>query len=1565
MSESSELQLKNSKVSEVIAQLPRNGGGSSSEPIKPTELVSILFEKAPFHFLRRRNANELANAAHIVGSALKDVITNVSSISVKHVIDKSSCRCAVALKDCPFIVSTLRDTAEALGLTIEVLLHPVVTLNGTNYSITYIEVDGADSENFPVTILESLKDVILATEDYPLMQSETLAFNKLISLQALSKSFPHSENVQAQSFLEWLSGGMMVCAGVSRWAIATEIEVLSRFGIFKTESHIKETLLSEVKSDVSLFKEMNEPLWITRLTPACFAHHGIRFLHCMFRSKTDTVDEVLSVVGIFTAKALAAPATSVPLIRTKLDLLLSEERLTKGSYDYKVLVDTIDRMPKEEVIRLPLGALRDIFSQLSDPSTENDLQITVHSDTSQRGALVVVAVGQESATEENRLIIQSKVESLFHVPLGSSEYQRDFSAYGVTRYYFHIRESATLPSQAEVLSLREQLSAATKSWKERLNDALELFEDGDRLIREYVPSISANYQALTEVDEAIRDIFAVQSISPTTPIRVMLSKESRTSSEEARVDIYHYGATLSLSNVLPVLEHAGFFITSELSTSLTLSTGATVYVHRFLVHPRFGQTITHATFDDCVAPGLERVLLGMAEDDVLNSLMLSAHLNIKCIAALRTYCALLWQYNAFPRKHQIREALASNPQAALKIWGLFEARFNPIRTWTQSQRDDECSKIRQQLDDILRSENDIIKDRMIRSICAIVMATVRTNFFTDADIVALKVATRTLEFAPNPKPLFEIFMHGQTLEGVHLRMNSVSRGGIRWSERPDDFRTEVLGLVRTQQIKNVFIVPQGAKGGFVIRGSLSDGETLQSKVKETYSLFISTLLSLADNRKGDAVIHPSGLIIYDEPDPYFVVAADKGTATFSDTANELAQKRFEFWLDDAFASGGSNGYDHKKYGITAKGAWECVVRHFCDLGIDYLNVPFSAVGIGDMAGDVFGNGLILSDKVKLIGAFNHKHIFLDPNPDPAVSFAERKRLFDMGRSQWSDYNSKLISAGGGIFDRASKSIKLSSQARAALGVGQEVPDEVPGEELISLILKAPVDLFWNGGIGTYVKSSSETNADVNDSANDRVRVSANELRCKIIGEGGNLGLTQRARVEFSLLGGRVNTDAVDNSGGVGLSDREVNLKILFASLLQSKKLSREERNIILSEVADEVCEKVLQHNRNHAYRLTSSSTRSVVQHEYFKIFLAHLARLGLINRNADVLPDDETIHERLATKQGLLRPELSICMAASKMWIRQSISGTAVLNERCATSYLLDYFPNKVVARFRDEALTHPLKDHITSCSITNTIIDIFGISFPYRVSQNHSAGIPESVAACLAVLDLFDGKAVIAALASLDTSSTSQAYLRLRGIVEQGLRDGVVWLLSNAARTSSADAIIDRYIGKFGGTLLESFAFLDDVLGQDAEALGNDLYKRLNTIAQSPIVFDLLELRESSSLDERTIFGIHTEVSKQVGLSELTASAKLLPPQNRAEYTLLRRSVTDARRAVRLITRSTLQSGVCDVESARDFLNSQSGFAVISSAAQELNNLPGGVANIALASRQLCEFAAQIGRPI
>ncbi|MDH3453906.1 MAG: NAD-glutamate dehydrogenase, partial [Desulfuromonadales bacterium] len=935
----------------------------------------------------------------------------------------------------------------------------------------------------------------------------------------------------------------------------------------------------------------------------------------------------------------------------------------------------------------------------------------------------------------------------------------------------------------DIDALEKVLTDLTRPWDEKLRLLLLRGETGgsDTLLwHRYARAFPNEYKDLIHPRFAVRDVSAIEQVLSSGEEGFDLWGPFNERHEFYRLQFYSLKESC-LNELMPFLENLNLTVVDEVDFNLEIDERS-VYVKSFTVRSSHAEAKPLVSQRDKLLQILTGLRNGTIEDDYLNRLMVLTGLDWQEIDVFRAYRNYYFQLGNPFTKRRVAFALINNSQAALLLYRYFEARFQPKPAWQDPIRreEDALMPIRMELSEALDRIHDINEDRILRSLFNLIDSTIRTNFFLRRDdpdyFLSFKISAIGIIDMPFPRPMYETYVHSATMEGIHLRGGKVARGGIRWSDRPDDFRTEVLGLMKTQMTKNALIVPVGSKGGFVVKTPFTTREAGGELSRQAYITLMRGLLDLVDNRVGGQVVQPKGVVVYDDADPYLVVAADKGTAHLPDTANGVSLA-YSFWLGDAFASGGSVGYDHKKLGITARGTWECVKRHFREMGKDIQTEDFTVVGIGDMSGDVFGNGMLLSKHIRLMAAFNHLHIFLDPDPDPAKSWRERKRLFDLPRSNWSDYKAELISAGGGVWERSSKDIPLSPAVQKWLGVRHATME---GEELIRRLLVAEVELLWNGGIGTYVKSSLEKNADVGDRANDNVRVSAPQIKARVIGEGGNLGLTQAARIEYAMAGGSINTDAIDNSAGVDTSDHEVNLKIFFQVLREAGVIKTERtRNRQMQEVEHDVCDKVLANNYTQSLCLSLDLLRCQADSEPFIDLTERLANAGLLDRQGESLPSRK---ELAARNQGHQRPELSILLAYSKMQLFQALLESDLPDQESAQGFLKQYFPEKIQKRHSAHIKDHPLRREIIATMITNRLVDQAGCAFVNTLVRQAGATIIGGVTAYLVFDEVLDGAAIRKQILAADNKMPSARQYELlldlekaleglcRQVTEQGL---------------------------------------------------------------------------------------------------------------------------------------------------------------------------------------------------
>ncbi|MBO0805840.1 MAG: NAD-glutamate dehydrogenase, partial [Nocardiopsaceae bacterium] len=1086
-------------------------------------------------------------------------------------------------------------------------------------------------------------------------------------------------------------------------------------------------------------------------------------------------------LGLYTQAAYTESITRIPVLRHKLDRTLELAGLPADSHDGKELAEILEGYPREELFEISAEQLTPIALGVLRLGERRQVRLFLRPDAYGRYMSCLVYLPRDRYTTDVRLRIQEILRAALRG--ASVDYSAMVSNSALARLHVVVQadpdvpmpEPAALPELGA--ELQAEIAAAVRSWDEDLAAEAERqlgTERAARLLRECCGDIPEAYKSDTLPAAAAVDLDEVLSLRESAaPFGVRLDSAGGTATDGSwRLSVYRAHAPLTLSSVLPQLQHMGLEVVDEHPYEFSRREDP-FWIYEFGLR---GDGV--AAPDDGTRARFEEALAALwhdrCEDDGFNALVLDAGLTWRQVTVLRAYGRYLRQIRPRFSQEYLQHALRANPAITRLLVRLFESRFDPGK---RAGADERGEAIVEELRGALDEVTSLDHDRILRSYLSLIDATLRTSYFQGDGTapLAFKLAPERLAEAPQPRPKFEIFVYSPRLEAVHLRFGAVARGGLRWSERPEDFRTEILGLVKAQEVKNSVIVPSGAKGGFVCKRlpDPADREAHGAEVLACYRAFITAMLDITDNLSGDEVIPPQDVVRLDGDDPYLVVAADKGTATFSDVANEIATGR-GFWLGDAFASGGSEGYDHKKMGITARGAWESVRWHFAALRLDPDADDFTVVGVGDMSGDVFGNGMLLSEHIRLVAAFDHRHVFLDPSPDPAASFAERQRMFALPRSSWDDYDRSLISAGGGIWRRDAKSVPLSPQAREALGIDGTVSAMSP-DELINAILKAPVDLLWNGGIGTYVKGSRETHADAGDRSNDAVRVDASQLRARVVGEGGNLGLTQAARVEYALGGGLVNTDFIDNSAGVDTSDHEVNIKILLGDALEPG-----ERGELLHQMTDEVASLVLRHNDGQNMALAVARYQAPKLLHVHARYLRKMELAKRLSREQDQLPSDKEIAARRTAGVGLTAPELSLLLAHTKIAAGQEVLASDLPDDPYLHATLTGYFPQPLRARFSDRMPGHQLRREIIATSVVNEMVDAGGITFLFRLGEETSAAIPDITRAWLVAREVFGmpdfWRQVEALAGQVDVDTRIEIVLESRKLMERASR----WLLMN-----------------------------------------------------------------------------------------------------------------------------------------------------------------------------------------
>jgi glutamate dehydrogenase len=1368
----------------------------------------------------------------------------------------------VVTDDMPFLVDSVVLTVRRIGFDVELLMHPVLAVSrnanatltslsaGSAESFLHLELDGIPNERqrleLQQAITTALSDVRAAVTDWQPLRARTLELAAVV-LQLTAHPIDWAvDPVEVSDLLTWMEDGHFTLLGAVDHALAPTGELAevpgSALGILRT--HTNGTPIENIIAPSAAWDPLNVAL-ITKTNSTStihrFGHYDIVVIKSYdWTSAVVTPDTPPTpigerrLVGMFTSDMYLKSPLDIPLLRTKVKTILDRSGFDPSGHSGKELKSILGSHPHDELFATSVDELEKTAQGIATLAERKRVKVFLRRDSERSVWSCLVYLPRDRYNTDVRQRVQQRLERL--VGGTSSTYTTALTDSRLARILFTIPSPVTdLSGEPGIADLDESLTNATRSWNDQLSDGLRTARFRGPVER-YLDAFPAAYTAETPIAQAIDDVASVEEALAANHlvVRVHTNTDEDVETAQARLSLYSPNQALALADLLPMLANLGLRVIDEKAAEVVVD-GHVVWIHDLGVSgPGMDRVDPYGPHAKRLCSAIGAIWRGDVDNDGFNQIVLVADLTHDEVAMLRLYARHARQLGLGFSLSYIEQTLVEQHPIAALFARIVTTKFDPELDMSTEHRSSAITAIEATLDPLLNAIPSLDQDRILRCLASQIAASIRTNAYqVDRSALCVKLEPRRIPDAPEPRPQFEIFVSSPKIEGVHLRMGPVSRGGLRWSDRPEDFRTEVLGLMKAQAVKNAVIVPAGAKGGFVVRQPPvgNDRAAIQAEGIACYQAFIRSLLDVTDNLIDGVVVHPPRVVRHDGDDTYLVVAADKGTATFSDIANAISLER-TFWLGDAFASGGSVGYDHKAMGITARGAWESVKRHFLRLGRDLAAPtaePFSVVGIGDMSGDVFGNAMLLSNKIQLVVAFDHRHVFIDPTPDAALSFAERQRLFALPRSSWDDYDKGLISAGGGVWPRTAKSITLSPQALTVLGVDSPpaptfTPTFTP-TEIIALALKAPVDLLWNGGIGTYVKASTETHAHAGDRANDVLRADANQLRCKIIGEGGNLGLTQRARIEFSRLGGWVNTDAIDNSAGVDTSDHEVNLKILVDRAVASGALPSEERNTLLGVLTDEVAALVLAdniaQNRVLGTGLTEAPGMVAIHGRYIKA----LELAGRLDRQLEALPDDPELRARRAAGVGLTLPELSVLMAHTKLWITDQLLDEGIGNDPSLIDHLHEYFPHDVVIRLSAQVDQHPLRREIIATVLANHVVNRNGSTFVFRIADETGARTTDVVRAHLAATNLLGVNTYWSAVCALDGAISDAHQNELLLEADRAVERATRWLLRNCSLPFDHVAASDAYRSKvalLGATLdhLSDSVGAEPSVGSDADTL-------------------------------------------------------------------------------------------------------------------------------------------------
>ncbi len=1355
---------------------------------------------------------------------------------------------AVITDDMPFLVDSLGIVCSQCGLAVHLLAHPVFSVvrdrrgrltelllgdappNSRLESWQLIEVD-RDTDPDRLAALErrirnTLADVRSATADWQRMRQK--AGEVAAELAARRPRLYAREVAEAQALLAWMEDNHFTFLGYREYRLRRgrsrdllQPVMQSGLGLMRESRHRK-TGCIVLRGDVREFARSSDPLIITKANSHSTVHRAtyLDYVGVKTFDSSGNVAGERRFIGLWTSSAYSHSPRDIPLLRLKVQSVIDHFGLKPSSHDNKAVVHVLETFPRDELFQASVSELIRIVRGVVNLYERAQVRLFVRRDAFRRFYSCLVFVPRDRYNTQACARIERLALEAFHGQAIETQVQLSESV--LARLHVLVRTSPEAGHPVDAAELERRIMETVRTWQDQLKDTLlEAHEETEalRLLRLWSQAFPAAYQADTPTDAALADIVCLEKlVAEPSGLRMNLYRRAGQPPHKVQFKLFRRDRPIPISDVLPTIENLGLKLISERPYEISSRDGS-IWIQDFeLEHPR-GTAIDLDSDGPRFRDTFTSVWQGLADNDGFNRLVLAADLGWREAMVLRTYARWFAQLGLPLSQAYMEEALASNAEAAGRLLRLFVARFDPGQTASERRRAE--MRQRHALDTLLARVTRIDDDRILRAFLAAIDATLRTNYFqTTADggpkaYLSIKLDPRRLAEVPLPKPMFEIFVHSPQFEGVHLRMGRVARGGLRWSDRREDFRTEILGLMKAQNVKNTVIVPVGAKGGFVPRRLPTIRDEAQREGTACYRTFIRALLDVTDNVVSGRVVPPAAVVRHDGDDPYLVVAADKGTATFSDVANAISAE-YRFWLGDAFASGGSAGYDHKKMAITARGGWEAVRRHFRELGMDIQSQDFTVAGVGDMSGDVFGNALLLSRHIRLLAAFNHQHIFLDPAPDAGRSFAERQRLFDLPRSGWDDYNPRLLSKGGGIHSRQSKTIALSPEARAMLGIEAA---SAPPVAIMRAILLMPVDLLWNGGIGTYVKAGEESHAEIGDRANDAIRVDGRELRCRVIGEGGNLGCSQRGRIEYAAAGGRINTDFIDNSGGVNCSDVEVNLKILFSPLMESGKLTRLARNRLLARMTGEVAQLVLRNNYLQSLAISMLQARAAERISELAHVIRALERAGTLDRLLEALPADDELVERRRKGQGLTRPELAMLLSYSKIWLSGRLMESNVAEDAYLRSELTRYFPRPVRQLYPRAILNHQLRREIIVTATTNSLVNRMGPVFPIRAQEDTGADAGSIARAYAIAREVTGMRELWAEIEALDDRIPTGLQYDMMYETTRLLRHLSYWVLRNVG----PDLDVERAVSR----LQPGIRALTDELPQLIEGLEIERYDR------------------------------------------------------------------------------------------------------------------------------------------
>ncbi len=1362
--------------------------------------------------------------------------------------------------------------------------------------------DPEELEDLAVDLRQVLEEVRIAVGDFPRMQEKTLRI--LMDLENPPKTVSKEKVEEARAFMAWLTADHFTFLGYDEYDFVDEDgDVLvrqvpdSELGILRSHNERPaQVKLSQLPQKTRHEMTGSDDIFIFAKSAQRSRVHRPAYPDYIAVKKFDDEGRVIGerrFLGLYTFRVYNERPHEIPVLRRKVHHVMEKSGYLQEDYSGKELDQILTVYPRDELFQIEPGELLQVAKDIIYIQERRMIKLFMREDVYGQFVTCLAFFPRDLYTTELRLKVEEVLRD--HLKALDIEFNTYFSESVLARVQFTIRVQPAEHRHLPVAEIQARAVELAQSWRDGLVDALHEAhgeERGNQLIHLYQNAFPASYRDAFSARRAVIDIDHIARVRETGRLAMSFYRALEEEEDTLHFKLFHPEEQIPLSDVLPIFENLGFRVLGEHPFETFDRNGARVWIHDFSLQSYSARTVDIHRIRPIFEALFERVWYGEAENDTFNRLALACYMDWRQIAMLRTYARYMRQIRISNSQTFIASTLVNHVSLAKLLLSFFEVRFNPERF--QSER--QCSAAQQKLEIEFNAGLDEVEnlseDRILRLYLDLIKATLRTNYYQPdgaglpKPYISLKFRPSEIPEMPLPMPQFEIFVYSPRVEGVHLRGGKVARGGLRWSDRFEDYRTEILGLVKAQQVKNAVIVPVGAKGGFVAKRLPEGGdrEAFQREGVAAYQTFIRGLLDVTDNFIDGQVVPPESVIRHDEDDYYLVVAADKGTATFSDIANAISAE-YRFWLGDAFASGGSHGYDHKKMAITARGAWVSVERHFREMGLNPATTDFTVVGIGDMSGDVFGNGMLLSRHIQLVAAFNHLHIFIDPNPDAEKSFKERERLFALPRSSWSDYDAKLISKGGGVFSRAAKSVPISPEMKKRFGINV---DRMPPNMLINHLLRAQIDLLWIGGIGTFVKASGENHTEVGDKTNDALRVDANELNCRVVGEGGNLGFTQLARIEYALGGGRLNTDFIDNAGGVDCSDHEVNMKILLNGIVANGDLTEKQRNKLLESMTDEVAELVLRNNYRQTQAISIANSEASSRIEEYRRLMNTMESAGKLNRQLEFLPDEETINERKAQGHGLTRPELSVLISYVKGDLKQALSDSDLPDVPALSAEIAKVFPQPMVKKFGHELSEHQLRREIIGTQIANDMVNHMGITFVDRLRQSTGASPAAIALAWLIARDIFQLDHWWNRIENLDFKVDSGVQQRLMTELMRLIRRATRWLLRNRR----AELDLTGHMEQFAGPIAAISANLEEYIGEEAREDWNQDFAAYvaegvpedvaGVVAGAPYLYSslgIIEAHSSTGIDLKSVAQVYHAIGERLQLSWFAQAINRLTP--------------------------------------------------------------------------------------